>query len=424
MRIIFLISILISVSFLQSCKKDPSKILMSEFSVDNESIIQGNSVSFTDLSTGDPVSWEWTFPDAVPSSSTLQNPTDVKYNFPGTYNVILKVTNEKGKTHTTTKTSYITVGAASLPILTTKSVTKISTESSSITQRAESGGIITSTGGSAIMERGLCWNTSPNPTIAHNKTTDGSGTGSFESIMTGLTTKQRYYVRAYAKNIIGVSYGNQIEFIADNVFNSSITYGNQITDVEGNKYYTVQIGTQIWMAEDLRTSKFNDGTAIPHITDNGIWSGLTTGGWGYINGSLGYSNAGKLYNWYSVNTGKLCPTGWKIPSLGDALVLINYLGGLYVAGEKMKTNYGGIFAGTGGILDDEAATNSSGFSGELLGYRRTNGTYTDIAIGASYWTSTPNGGNAMYFNLYKNAGNVVSDNASRKFGFFCRCLKN
>lgn len=422
MKKFLFISILVSASFLQSCKKDPSRILMADFSVDSESIIQGETVSFTDLSTGEPVSWEWTFPDAVPSSSTLQNPADVKYNFPGTYNVTLKVTNEKGKTHTTTKTSYITVGAASLPVLTTKPISKVGTGSAGVS--AESGGVITSTGGSAITERGICWNTSPNPTITHNKTIDGSGAGSFESNMTGLTFKQRYYVRAYVKNIAGIAYGNQIEFIANHVFNPSITYGNQISDVEGNKYYTVQIGTQTWMAEDLRTSKYNDGTAIPHITDNDIWSGLTTGGWGHINNSFGYSTYGKLYNWYAVNTAKLCPIGWKIPTLGDALVLINYLGGLYVAGEKMKTNYGGLFAGTGGALDDEVATNSSGFSGELLGYRRTNGTYTDITIGASYWTSTPNGGNAMYFNLYKNAGNVVSDNASRKFGFFCRCLKN
>jgi hypothetical protein len=126
-----------------------------------------------------------------------------------------------------------------VPTLTTNNVTGITMTS------AVSGGNITSDNGGAITDRGVCWNTTGNPTVSGSKTSNGTGTGSFSSSIDGLTTGTTYYIRAYATNSAGPGYGDQI------IFTTSIT------DVEGNIYKTLQIGTQIWMAENLKTNQIS-----------------------------------------------------------------------------------------------------------------------------------------------------------------------
>ena len=99
-----------------------------------------------------------------------------------------------------------------------------------------------------------------NPTITDNVTTDGTVTGSFVSNLTGLTAGTTYYVRAYATNSAGTAYGNQLSFVTP------------VTDIQGNVYKTVAIGTQIWMAENLKTTRYNDNTDIPNVTDATTWN--------------------------------------------------------------------------------------------------------------------------------------------------------
>ena len=108
---------------------------------------------------------------------------------------------------------------------------------------------------------------------------------------------------------------------------SSIQYGGGATDIDGNTYKSVTIGTQEWMTENLRTSKYSDGTSIPNVTSNSDWESLSTGAWShYDNDSSQYeATYGKLYNWYAVETGKLCPTGWHVPTDAEWTVLTDYL---------------------------------------------------------------------------------------------------
>jgi uncharacterized protein (TIGR02145 family) len=147
------------------------------------------------------------------------------------------------------------------------------------------GGNITSDGSSTVTARGVCWGTSPNPTIANSKTVDGTGIGSYTSSITGLTANTTYYLRAYATNSTGTGYGNQVNF----TITSGIT-GGTVTDIDGNVYHTVTIGTKVWMVENLKTTKYRNSEPIPNITDGTEWGKLSTGAQCNFNNNAPYGS--------------------------------------------------------------------------------------------------------------------------------------
>ena len=174
-----------------------------------------------------------------------------------------------------------------------------------------------------------------------------------------------------------------------------------VKDADGNKYNTVKIGTQVWMVENLKTTKYNDGTSIPNVTDNGTWAGLSTGAYcNYDNLESNAATYGRLYNWYAVNTGKLAPAGWYVPTDDDWTILENYLiaNGYNYDGTKdedkiakslcAKTNWGlWSEAGTPGAAPEN--NNSSGFTALPGGYRGiSNGTFHLIGKYGIWWSST------------------------------------
>jgi uncharacterized protein (TIGR02145 family) len=130
------------------------------------------------------------------------------------------------------------------------------------------------------------------------------------------------------------------------------TPAGTVTDVEGNSYKVIKIDTQIWFGENLKTTKYKNGISIPNVTDGFQWTDLTTGAYSsYDNSQSNINIYGNLYNWYAVNTGNLCPTGWHIPSSAEWKKLEDFLGGSYDAGGRLKEmgtthwdepNYGGI----------------------------------------------------------------------------------
>lgn len=206
------------------------------------------------------------------------------------------------------------------------------------------------------------------------------------------------------------------------IFNSSITYGT-MTDQDGNVYKTVTIGTQTWMAENLRTTKYNDGTAIPNVTGDGEWENLSTGAYCNYNNTTNTDTVatyGRLYNWYAVNTGKLAPKGWHVPTDAEWTELTDYLGGTSDAGGKLKET-----GTTHWNSPNTGATNETGFTALPGGYRGDNGTFYYVGGGGNWWSATESGTDgAWYRGVGYDVSNVGRGSDNKELGFSVRCLRD
>jgi uncharacterized protein (TIGR02145 family) len=167
--------------------------------------------------------------------------------------------------------------------------------------------------------------------------------------------------------------------IAPIMFNPSITYGS-IEDQDGNTYKTVTIGTQIWMAENLKTTKYRNGELIPNVNDTTQWRKLSTGAYCYYENDTRYINAyGFLYNWFALKDRRnLAPAGWHVATDSDWTILTDYLGGENAAIGKLKEN------GTTHWSDNSETTNESGFTA-LPGGFRGNLSFAGAKMGYHDW---------------------------------------
>jgi uncharacterized protein (TIGR02145 family) len=205
----------------------------------------------------------------------------------------------------------------------------------------------------------------------------------------------------------------------------SHNYGS-VTDIDGNIYRTIVIGNQEWMADNLRTGKYNDATPIDSPATNGTWASNTTGAYCFYNGNTSnfYNLNGALYNWRAVNRGNLCPTGWRVPTDEDWLVLIDTLGGESVAGGKLKKTGTDYWK-----TPNNGASNASGFEAVAGGRRmeRVSGTspaYMYINTAAYFWSSTERSAQRGYYYMIGYAGEVIlRDWDLKNRGFSVRCVK-
>jgi uncharacterized protein (TIGR02145 family) len=243
----------------------------------------------------------------------------------------------------------------------------------------------------------------------------GTNLQSVIASVSGLTTGTTYHFRVKAENSIGTTYGTDLTFVAIGPA--------PIADVDGNTYSVVNIGTQTWMAENLRTTKYNDNTSIPLVTSNTGWIDLTTPGYcWYNNDEASFKNPyGGIYNWYAVNTGKLCPAGWHVPTNAEFTTLTNYLGGISVAGGKLKET-----GTTRWTSPNTGATNSTGFGAVPGGQRDEAGAFIGLSLYSIYWTSTPYNTEKPWYRSLSNAGEgVFEGNGSFNIrGFSIRCIKD
>jgi uncharacterized protein (TIGR02145 family) len=314
--------------------------------------------------------------------------------------------------------------------------TLTTTTASSVTQTtAVSGGNITLDGGGAITGRGLCWSTSQNPTTALiTKTSDGAGTGTFTSNISGLTANTKYYLRAYAVNSAGTAYGDEKFFTTEPI--------KTVTDIDGNVYNTVTIGTQVWMAENLKVTKYRNGDAIPNITDNTQWYNLTTGAYSnYENNTTNGNTYGRLYNWHTVGTGYLCPTGWHVPTSEDWISFRDYLmlNGYNFDGSSGGNNIGKSIASTTGWefspitgavgnTDYPEKRNVTGFTALPGGLRHQIGMFANIKEATSWWLATENSSYSslawVAFMWYEHSSVIDATDEHKNVGQSVRCLKD
>ncbi len=302
-----------------------------------------------------------------------------------------------------------------IPTISTNAVTSVELTT------AISGGNITADNGGQVTERGVCWNTTGNPTTANPKTSDATGTGVFSSNLTGLATGTAYYVRAYATNSAGTAYGSQVRF------------SSSLSDIDGNIYRTVIIGNQLWMQSDLKTTKYTDNSNIPNVTDNTEWANAISPAYCWYNNQESYGNTyGIIYNWYTVETGILCPSGWSVPTDENYKTLELYLG--MTQDEVNGSGWRGTDQGTQlkstslWVPPSGNGTNSSGFTALAGGYRYgADGSFNDIGVLAYWWSSSLHWFDAtkgVYRRLNGDQTGVYREGVRKSGGKFVRCLKN
>ena len=203
------------------------------------------------------------------------------------------------------------------------------------------------------------------------------------------------------------------------------TYGPNIDDVEGNSYKTVYIGTQQWMAENLKVSKYNDGSDIPNITDATDWGNLTTGAWSYYNNDVANNDKyGKLYNWYAVSNTtngnkNVCPTGWHVPTDAEWTLITDYLGGENVAGSKMKE-----VGTTNWNSPNTDATNEVLFTAIPGGGQDWDGSYNSIGNLCYFWSVTEFDSYDAWNRGLGGYSYIARNHNGKRIGLSVRCVKD
>lgn len=197
---------------------------------------------------------------------------------------------------------------------------------------------------------------------------------------------------------------------------------SSLKDIDGNEYSTVKIGNQLWMAENLKVTKYNDGAAfLYNVTDNDQWTKIEIGAYCLYGNNINYRETyGALYNWYAVETGKLCPAGWHVPFDSEWVELTNFLGGEDIAGGKLKES------GTIHWAEpNTGANNQTGFSALPGGIRNgDNGTFSDLGY-SGYWWSRTGGTSAAWLRALRcRDANFHFDIGNKTFGCSVRCVRD
>lgn len=276
-----------------------------------------------------------------------------------------------------------------------------------------------------VVLKGICWGIAPNPNVNKNDVMYYTGTfNTFDLSLLDLKENTTYYVRAFVKISSTFYYGNEVTFTTK-ALEKIYTEGAGVTDVDGNEYKTVVLGTQEWMAENLRTTKFNDGSEI------------TTGIWRHDSNEVN-KIYGAYYNWDNINsTKKICPTGWRVPKAIDFDGLIKYVDPVFfgtknVAAIKLKSS-GYVENSTGLWRKTDASvggTNESGFNAVPAASFSFGA--NDFLLGIGYesifWTADSNGAatvaTAVTYYISNYSDQVTKQFADKKLtGLSCRCIK-
>ena len=319
--------------------------------------------------------------------------------------------------------SDIAIAGGVTQVVVTGGVTSI-TENSAVC-----GGSVIMDNGSTITARGVCWSTSPHPTIDGDHTVETAGLGGFTSNLTGLSYGTTYYVRAYA--VIGgeTFYGSEVFFTTLTPF---ICGTGTVTDYDGNIYNTVQIGDQCWMKENMRTTHYANGTAVSAGGTSGTYS--TTSQFYYNPGNT--TAYGYLYTWgaakgpaaVSANNQGICPTGWHLPSDGEWTEMTQYVSNQsqflcsnntsYIAKALASTNGWNSATGTCVVGLTPSTNNATDFSALPAGYYDADGgDYKKSGDETIFWSSTPGSSDYAWVRSISNNKSVVTRGTQRIYSY-------
>ncbi len=380
---------------------------IADFTVSQTNIKTGQSVQFTDQSKNNPTSWSWNFGDG--GTSTSQNPSHT-YTALGTYTVSLTSTNSAGS-DTETKTNFIVVIAPPEAAFTVSQMNISAGQSIQFTDQSKN-----------------------NPTSWSWNFGDGV-TSTLKSPSHIYSVAGTYTVTLIATNSAGSDTETKTKYI-------TVNPETTVTDRDGNVYKTVKIGNQVWMQENLKTTHLNDGVVIEKTTEQRAWDDLSYSSYcWYRNDEAAYKNIyGALYNWYAVNTNRLCPSGWHVPTDAEWTVLENFLiqnGYNYdgtTTGNKIAKSLASATGwtsstdpGTVGNNDYPNKRNASGFTGLPGGLRVGSGDsgFGYVGTEGEWWSSTSysttTAWNRSLFYLNSKVGRY---SPNKKNGYSIRCLKN
>ena len=320
-----------------------------------------------------------------------------------------------------------------IPSVTTGEVTSITTT------KATFAGDVTADGGAAIMARGFCWSISQFPTISDSKISSGTGLAVFTVNITNLSPSTTYYVRAYATNSVGTTYGEQRSFTT---INANIEYGSFMDTRDNNLYKTLIAGNTEWMAENLKY--------LPEVVGPGTTTNSYTTAYYYVAGydstdvftaksTENYKIYGVLYNWKAALIA--CPSGWHLPSDVEWTHLENFLadngynfdgttgGGAERIAKSMATDSGWLISyivGAVGNIDYPENRNKSGFSALPSGQRASDGGFSNVGShSGTWWTSTEHSTyDAWNRNLFYNNRNISRSYPDKVSGFSIRCIRD
>jgi uncharacterized protein (TIGR02145 family) len=301
-------------------------------------------------------------------------------------------------------------------------------------------GDITSNGGLTITDKGFCYSTYPNPTILENYVSVGGGNGQFTTMLPNMVDGTTYFVRAYATNMLGTSYGQQVSFTylrCDNSFT--------MTDGDNNVYHVLLLGGQCWMKENLRTTHYADGTSISSAPANDIFWTSSTVAYYYNPGSPNVN--GYLYNWKAVmgsasssannpsGVQGICPNGWHVPSDAEWTELESYVSSQSQYQCSNNTvNIAKALASTTGwtsnstscaVGNNQSGNNATGFGALPVGYVNDHGWDHFNSNTAYFWSATGGADGYAWIRrligtsarVYRGSDNVIS-------GYSVRCLRD
>jgi uncharacterized protein (TIGR02145 family) len=255
-------------------------------------------------------------------------------------------------------------------------------------------------------------------------------------VVNGLSNGTGYTFTVTATNVNGPGFPSS----ASNLIIP--TPASTVSDVDGNVYNTITIGTQVWMKENLKTTKYSDGSGIPLVTGNAAWAAMTTPAYcWYINDGVNYKNPyGALYNWYVLDAGSnggknACPTGWHVATDSEWTILTDFLtnngfgygGSGNDIGKSIAATSGWTTSSVAGTVGNSQDTNnSSGFTAYPIGDRSPfDGTFYTISTDGTWWTATSyNTGFAYFRSIKSSSGVFTSSNYNKPSGFAVRCVKN